>query len=880
MNFVGRVFSGVKEFYKDINPATLSGALDIVVVEQEDGSFTTSPFHVRFGKMSIFASKEKVVGIEVNGEPTDLFMKLGEAGEAFFVLESAEKVPKELLTSPLASPGDADYSVDDIEPFNLDDPGAVPVPPQQDDAPKGRQRNSESFSGANVADRFDSEDEEVAGALAIGAKSEPNSPLPGENSTSDAEHMATLSTSPWQWGWGGLPGKSTNLNSDGLKAVGNGTVRPVLDGDGVGDDFSTRSIDGSALDSEYNPQIDEKDVLIEGVEGETGTGRNRQSWMGRMGNIMKLFRDKQDPLSEGGVYLDDLDEEEADRYLEKGLTKGKEETSSPAEELQFGGDMDEVEDLDTSSSRKETTAKLTKEALNRSMEKLASTSQTPGHRASRTSLRTAANNRISFAGSVRSNVSYVSTQTPAGRAGSNSSGSESGLALEEKQLDTVLEISDFDRDIDSFPGLAGGIKVEGDGSVEEGNEIAVSLCGQYFDNSSNTEMASKFAEHQLSFEQFDANPNLLADPNLVIRVFGRYYNWKVAGPMIASLVVFQRPLSVDTMKILTEEHMPKKGAKDSEGWRSWWFRTSSFSSSDGQPLLDAPDRRISNHASSPLVTGDSTNYFKSLRLPSDQIKKLNLSYGANTITFTIATKLQGTAKCTSNIFLWKWNSKVVISDVDGTITKSDALGHILPALGKDWTHSGVTQLYTAIRKNGYHILYLSSRAIGQADITRGFLRGVKQGEATLPAGPILLSPDRLLTSFHREVIRRKPDEFKIACLSDIRDLFPSDQNCFYAGFGNRPTDSISYQAVGVPQSRQFIINPSGEVKVETLNTYQSSYVDLAENVDSIFPNINDDYSDECFNDFNYWKQELPSIDVISTEASESSLKQESKSSES
>eukprot|EP00126_Sphaerothecum_destruens_P002379 Sdes_comp15821_c0_seq1m4893 len=104
MNFVGRVFSGVKEFYKDINPATLSGALDIIVIEQEDGSFTTSPFHVRFGKMSIFSSKEKIVSIEVNGEETDLNMKLGEAGEAFFVLESKGNVPKELLTSPLPTP--------------------------------------------------------------------------------------------------------------------------------------------------------------------------------------------------------------------------------------------------------------------------------------------------------------------------------------------------------------------------------------------------------------------------------------------------------------------------------------------------------------------------------------------------------------------------------------------------------------------------------------------------------------------------------------------------------------------------------------------------------------------------------------------------------
>lgn len=34
MDFVGKVFSGVKGLYNDINPSTLSGAIDIIVVEQ------------------------------------------------------------------------------------------------------------------------------------------------------------------------------------------------------------------------------------------------------------------------------------------------------------------------------------------------------------------------------------------------------------------------------------------------------------------------------------------------------------------------------------------------------------------------------------------------------------------------------------------------------------------------------------------------------------------------------------------------------------------------------------------------------------------------------------------------------------------------------
>jgi phosphatidate phosphatase LPIN len=45
--------------------------------------------------------------------------------------------------------------------------------------------------------------------------------------------------------------------------------------------------------------------------------------------------------------------------------------------------------------------------------------------------------------------------------------------------------------------------------------------------------------------------------------------------------------------------------------------------------------------------------------------------------------------------------------------RSDVLGHILPIVGKDWAQSGVAQLFTKIKNNGYKLLYLSARAIGK-----------------------------------------------------------------------------------------------------------------------------------------------------------------------
>lgn len=64
--------------------------------------------------------------------------------------------------------------------------------------------------------------------------------------------------------------------------------------------------------------------------------------------------------------------------------------------------------------------------------------------------------------------------------------------------------------------------------------------------------------------------------------------------------------------------------------------------------------------------------------------------------------------------------------------------------------------------------------VGQAQITREYLRSIKQGDVTLPDGPLLLNPTSLMSALHREVIEKKPEEFKIACLKDIQvrlDLF-------------------------------------------------------------------------------------------------------------
>lgn len=65
MNRLVKAFSSFKDFYNEINGATLTGAIDVIVVEQPDGEFQCSPFHVRFGKLGVLRSREKVVSIKL-----------------------------------------------------------------------------------------------------------------------------------------------------------------------------------------------------------------------------------------------------------------------------------------------------------------------------------------------------------------------------------------------------------------------------------------------------------------------------------------------------------------------------------------------------------------------------------------------------------------------------------------------------------------------------------------------------------------------------------------------------------------------------------------------------------------------------------------------
>ena len=195
---------------------------------------------------------------------------------------------------------------------------------------------------------------------------------------------------------------------------------------------------------------------------------------------------------------------------------------------------------------------------------------------------------------------------------------------------------------------------------------------------------------------------------------------------------------------------------------------------------------------------------------------------------------------------------MIISDIDGTITKSDILGHLMPLVGNDWSHPDICEFYTNLRKNNYIIVYLTARNYGQAEKTLNYLKKVKQNKFQLPEGPVILSPDSMYQAFKAEVIVGKkilifnnnikgnPEVYKKAVLTEIKNVFMESnfyENPIYSGFGNKSNDALAYMHVGIQKERVYIINPKGDINQSGLKS-PLSYGKLNKMINEIFPVVN------------------------------------------
>uniref|UniRef100_A0AAX7U4U2 phosphatidate phosphatase n=1 Tax=Astatotilapia calliptera TaxID=8154 RepID=A0AAX7U4U2_ASTCA len=865
MNYVGQlagqVLVTVKELYKGINQATLSGCIDVIVVRQPDGTFQCSPFHVRFGKLGVLRSREKVIDIEINGEPVELHMKLGDNGEAFFVQETEQNneiVPAHLVTSPIPTEEPLFRSresrcggttAETSQPLSLEEPVSVNLHPCSNSAGKKKKRRRRKH-------KAEPRKEEQTTASAAGelelcdlSSDEEQNAQSGRASSLSAmkENMDHRQHSPL-----------TALEWDSY---------PFSDGD-----WSPCTTYGLFC-FPMSPKSD-SELMVKPSESMLRTESHMQWTWGEFPESTRVNKkEKWEPKtltitpSENTHFRVILSSEAMEEESRGGRgttdpvcsivkpeprTIKPDECSCKAQPPEGCGFCSGLSSYSVwgFSNFKEVNPLFSFHKVVRKR------SQHQGPEDIYLEDLTALEPDVAAryfpkSESEQVNKHWVETGQRSGSQSPQSVGSAAADSGTECLSDSAGDLPD----------------------------VTLSLCGGVGENSEISK--EKFMEHIITYNDFAENPAIIDNPNLVVRIANRYYNWTLAAPLILSMQAFQKNLPKATEEAWVKEKMPKKSGR-------WWFwrkssvkqvcfyeinnfllfmqKASEWSSDDETKELNAaapaltPTERAQTENQAPQPCH---SYKKSLRLSSDQIASLKLREGPNDMTFSITTQYQGTCRCAGTIYLWNWDDKVIISDIDGTITKSDVFGQILPQLGKDWTHQGIAKLYHSVHENGYKFLYCSARAIGMADMTRGYLHWVNDRGTLLPQGPLLLSPSSLFSAFHREIIEKKPEKFKIECLTDIKNLFFPNTHPFYAAFGNRESDVFAYKKVGVPACRIFTVNPKGELILEQAKGNKTSYSRLSELVEHVFPlrstQHNATFSCPEFSSFSYWREPIAEV---------------------
>ncbi|XP_010590223.1 phosphatidate phosphatase LPIN1 isoform X2 [Loxodonta africana] len=918
MNYVGQlagqVFVTVKELYKGLNPATLSGCIDIIVVRQPNGNLQCSPFHVRFGKMGVLRSREKVVDIEINGESVNLHMKLGDNGEAFFVQETdndQEVIPTHLATSPILSEGasrmESQLKRNSVDRIRCLDSTVSPQASPLSETPSSgslvkkrrkRRRKSQLDSLKRDDNTNTSEDEDMFPIeMSSDEDKEPlessrtlPNDIPSFQDDIPKENLSPALTYPQSASYPNSDREWSPNPSSLVDCKRTPPHRAVVPEGGLSSSCPPQPSHFHASESPScsRPSTPKSDSELVSKSVDRTVQKNNPEMLWLWGELPQAAKSSLHKVKESSplisrkisdkVHFRAIQSESSDTFSDQSPTLGGGppeqallDQNKPPTEMQFVNEED-VEALGAAAPPLPTSEEHKPPSAN--LAQTASKTDSPSRKKDKRSRHLGAD------GVYLDDLTDMDPEVAALYFPKN--GDPSGLAKHANDLG-VRSANQSPQSMGSS-GIDSGVESTSDG-MRDLPSIAISLCGGLSDN--REIMKDAFLEQAVSYQQFVDNPAIIDDPNLVVKIGNKYYNWTTAAPLLLAMQAFQKPLPKATVESIMRDKMPKKGGR---WWFSWRGRNTTIKeetkpeqclaakghSTGEQPSQLSMATRIKHESSSsdeehaaakpsnashlPLLS--NVSYKKTLRLTSEQLKSLKLKNGPNDVVFSVTTQYQGTCRCEGTIYLWNWDDKVIISDIDGTITRSDTLGHILPTLGKDWTHQGIAKLYHKVSQNGYKFLYCSARAIGMADMTRGYLHWVNERGTVLPQGPLLLSPSSLFSALHREVIEKKPEKFKVQCLTDIKNLFFPNTEPFYAAFGNRPADVYSYKQVGVSLNRIFTVNPKGELVQEHAKTNISSYVRLCEVVDHVFPLLKRSHSSDfpcsdTFSNFTFWREPLP-----------------------
>lgn len=138
-------------------------------------------------------------------------------------------------------------------------------------------------------------------------------------------------------------------------------------------------------------------------------------------------------------------------------------------------------------------------------------------------------------------------------------------------------------------------------------------------------------------------------------------------------------------------------------------------------------------------------------------------------------------------------------------------------------HSGACEFFTKLSRVGCRIVYLTARPVDWASASRTHLDKARQHSHCLPFGPLITNSRGLTGALVTEVVNKNPNVFKARVLNEIQMAMINAGRTipfpiFTAGFGNRPTDTMAYQEVGIDREMIFLIDPTSVLRVVSDST--------------------------------------------------------------
>ncbi|CAF4490702.1 unnamed protein product [Rotaria sp. Silwood2] len=595
-----KVISTITTAYRNINPSTLNGAIDIIVVQQEDGTLRCTPFHVRFGKLGVLQSLQHKVYITINDVLVDdLYMQLG---EAVFVEENENTPVIQPIRHIEPSNTNTFLDPDNVLPSSTDvnshkHLSNIDCSPQIINKQLDKKESNETDS-SNENNIFEQDSKPTINIdvlhsnTFLSTRRRPKRRLfnridqfnkqASEDDDQDVfNQFSSLKRRSRARKRESIPIPiNTNINSL-ASSTNNETLSRSIKL------LRKRSASENDLplfqfDPELRAFIDEPNRL-QSIDNRPKTldlnitNYNEENFtIQNLDNIdQKLIRTSSNPMEIEQKYEPTKSIEQSDILDNSVLSKSAPSDTINTNNLRISQSEDRTDDFYRH-------------------EEYSPTSPYENVLSPRpTSPKSDTEYELDKPSQQSSNVRWQWKwgELPEQRQSvfrylwpsSKKSAPKEGIYLDEitnnQSVDKSLYLPQLDyhqnqqrttNDDDQESGTGNSIPQspfrEHEASCLIG-DAQLSLCGNINKQSLITDEI--FNTHLVTFETFANNPSIINDPNLIVRINGKYYNWNVASALIVSTSIFHKPLPTETIEQLQEKHMAQTKPRTTGG--GWWL---------------------------------------------------------------------------------------------------------------------------------------------------------------------------------------------------------------------------------------------------------------------------------------------------------------------